>query len=295
MARTSVSSEVSVVPVTGSIGAVVEGVDLRDLDDERFAALHRALLDHQVLFVREQHLSEEDHLAFAARWGTPMTHPVSELFGDVNPVAPIEDTAEHPPSADQWHTDIMYWPEPPKIAVLCALRVPPSGGDTCWSDLYSCYDALSAPLREMCEGLRTFHSAEGFLRGWLTRDHTPEQAELVRSRLRGAVMPLVRTHDETGRHALFHSPGMSILDVEPALNEFLLRHFSSLVNDPNRFVRWRWQDGDVAIWDERCTNHRALSDHYPQYRLMRRCTVQGDRPFFRPAGADAPAFVATSA
>jgi taurine dioxygenase len=281
--------------VTGSLGALVEGVRLNELDDNQFDAVHQALLEHQVLFFRGQHLSDDEHLALAERWGEPMAHPVARLTGDAHVLASVEDTADRPPTADQWHTDITYWPEPPKVAVLCALTLPPAGGDTLWSDLYGAYDALSAPLQQLCHTLRALHGmSPHFIRSWQKR-HGDDSGAVIAEHMAGAVLPVVRTHDETGRQALFYSSNMEVLDVHRAEHEFLVRHFHDLVSDPNRCVRWRWSVGDVAIWDERCTNHRALSDHYPHYRLMRRCTVQGGRPFFRSLGAETPQFIATSA
>jgi len=286
---------VRVTPVAGSLGAQVDGLQLRELSDEGFTVLHQALLDHQVVFVRGQHLTEQEHLDFASRWGQPMAHPVARLAGDVRVISPVEDTADSPPTADQWHSDITYWPEPPKIGVLCALTLPDAGGDTLWSSLYAAYDALSEPLRTLADGLCALHAPSAhFVRSW-TQRHGSEEGSLIAKYMAGAVLPLVRTHDETGRQALFYTNGMTIQGVAPAENDLLMELFHNLVSDPNRSLRWRWAEGDVAIWDERCTNHRALSDHYPRYRLMRRCTIQGDRPFFRPAGAQKALIVARAA
>src|SRR5579859_3875873 len=116
--------------IATALGAVIEEVELRHLEPEQFEGLHQALLDHHVLFVPGQHLSEEEQLAFASRWGTPMAHPVAALTGDRRIISPVEDTADSPPTADQWHTDITYWPAPPKLGVLCALTLPATGGDT---------------------------------------------------------------------------------------------------------------------------------------------------------------------
>ena len=291
----SLLEDVAVTPVAGSLGAEVDGLPLRDLSHEGFAVLHQALLDHQVLFVRGQHLTEQEHLDFASRWGQPMAHPVARLAGDVRVISPVEDTVDSPPTADQWHTDITYWPEPPKIGILCALTLPNAGGDTLWSSLYAAYDALSEPLRTLAEGLSALHAPSAhFVRSW-TQRHGSEQGSLIEKHMAGAMLPLVRTHDETGRQALFYTGGMTIQGVAPVENELLMELFEKLVSEPNRSLRWRWAEGDVAIWDERCTNHRALSDHYPSYRLMRRCTIQGDRPFFRPSGAQDPLIVASAA
>jgi taurine dioxygenase len=287
-------TRLTVEPLSSALGAVVEGVALRAFDDAAFAEVSRALLEHQVLFFRNQHLSESEQLAFASRFGSPMAHPVGRLAGDDRVIATIEDTADSPPTGDQWHTDITYWPEPPKFGVLCALDVPAVGGDTLWASLYAAFDALSTPLQQLCSGLRALHApSRHFVQTWAQRNGARE-GDLIEKSLAGAILPLVRTHDETGRQALFRTSGMQILDIHPAESDMLLDHFHELVNDPNRYVRWHWAEGDVAIWDERCTNHRALSDHYPRYRRMRRCTVEGNRPFYR-ASPDHDALILATA
>ena len=197
----SLLEDVRVTQVAGVLGAQIDGLSLRDLSDEGFAVLHQALLDHQVLFVRGQHLTEREHLDFASRWGQPMAHPVARLTGDVRVISPVEDTADSPPTADQWHTDITYWPEPPKIGILCALTLPDAGGDTLWSSLYAAYDALSEPLRTLAEGLSALHAPSAhFVRSW-TQRHGTEEGSLIERHMAGAMLPVVRTHDETGRQA----------------------------------------------------------------------------------------------
>jgi taurine dioxygenase len=259
------------------------------------AIVRQALIDYQVIFVRDQHLTETEQLGLARHLGTPMAHPVNQLMGEDVVIANIEDTAESPPDADQWHTDITYWPAPPKFGLLSALDIPATGGDTLWASLYAAYEALSSPLQQLCARLRALHApSRHFVESW-TRRHGPEHRAAIEKQLAGAVLPLVRTHDDTGRSVLFRTSAMTILDVNPTESDRLLDYFAHIVNDPNLQVRWKWRNGDVAIWDERCTNHRALSDHYPRHRLMRRCTVEGEPAFFRPEGAREPLFTAALA
>lgn len=285
-----------VTPLNANIGALVEGVHLRDLDDAEFAALHEALLEHHVIFLRDQHLSEAEHAALAERWGTPMPNPVAKLHGSEKVLHSVEDTPDSPPAADGFHTDLTYWAEPPTLAILCGLDIPPVGGDTLWSSLYAIYDGLSDEMKRICESLRAWHTpSDHFIRASISV-YGGETEQLIRDNLGGAIMPLVRTHDETGRQALFLSSFIdSIEGMHRGESDALLGYLFGLINNPNHTVRWRWQAGDVAIWDERCTNHRALSDHAPQYRLMRRCTVEGGRPFYQPVGASEPLIEATFA
>jgi alpha-ketoglutarate-dependent taurine dioxygenase len=281
-----------VTPLSRRIGAVVHDVALASMDDATFATVHAALLERGVLFFPTQHLTDDEHLALAERWGRPMVFPVARLMGGRRALSEIVDDADSPPDADLWHTDITWWPEPPKVAVLAALDVPASGGDTMWADLRDAYASLSEPMRRLCEGLSALHvPGERFVAA-NRRIFGEEVGRRIEAECRGAVMPLVRTHEETGEQALWLSSFIAhLVDVHPAESALLLGHLQALLDDPNRTVRWRWTPGDVAIWDERTTNHRALADHYPQYRRMRRCVVEGPGPVFRPAGADAPTIV----
>jgi taurine dioxygenase len=266
----------------------VEGVALAELTDDAFAVVGAALLDHHVLFFRDQFLSESAHLAVAERWGTPMRNPVAALVGVDRVISPVEDTADRPPDADNWHTDITYWPIPPKIAVLCALEVPPLGGDTLWLSLFDVCDALSVPMKRMCEGLAAFHCPTQHFIEANVRSHGLHHGDAIRRHLHGTVHPLVRTHEQLGRNALFLSSFIDhLVDIPRSESDALLAYFNTLLTDPNRSVRWQWREGDVAVWDERCTNHRALGNHYPQHRLMRRCTVEGPRPVFIPHDSQA--------
>jgi taurine dioxygenase len=254
---------------------------LRAPSDSDVRGIHRALLGHGVLFFRGQLLSDDEHLALAARFGEPALFPIVERFiGTGSALGYITDTAESPPDADGWHTDVTWIEHPPKMAFLQAISIPERGGDTMWADLYAAHDALSVPMQRLCRRLSAVHTVSPVIVDAFRARVGDELAEKVAVEFPPVVHPLVRTHPETGRDALFVAgsfmtgiDGMHA-DESAALLGFLNRH----VEDPNFHMRWSWQPGDLAIWDERCTNHRALSDHYPQYRQMRRCTVKGDRP-----------------
>jgi taurine dioxygenase len=261
---------------------VVDGVDLCAPTDAEIAAIHRALLEHGVLFFRDQPLTDDEHLALACRFGEPSLFPLVERFvGSGNPLGYITDTAESPPDADGWHTDVTWIEEPPKMAFLQAIEIPARGGDTMWADLYTALDTLSEPMRVLCRRLSVVHTVSPVIVDAFRDRVGDDLADHVALEFPPVVHPLVRTHPETGRDALFVAGGFMTAidgmhdDESMLLLGFLNRH----VENPNLHVRWSWRKGDLAIWDERCTNHRALSDHYPQYRQMRRCTVRGDRPY----------------
>lgn len=269
--------------IAGPLGAEIEGVDLsKPLEERQFAELNDALLSHQVLFLRgQQGMDEAAHLDFAGRFGALSVYPVLKALGGDQALETIEDSEESPPGADTWHTDVTWIERPPKVGILTALVVPEYGGDTLWASTTAAYEALSPVMRELISGLSVRHGlTEDF---WSrVRDKAGEElCARARAKIEPEVEhPLVRTHPETGRRALFVAGGFMLgiqgmaPDESALLLDFLMRHATQ-----ERFqVRWRWREGDVAIWDERCTLHHALPDHYPQHRKVRRCTVDGDRP-----------------
>ena len=260
--------------LTGRLGALVEDVDLETIDAAAFEVLRDALMAHQVIFMRDQELSDDGHRRLAGLFGTPTVYPVSKHFGGTEYLHVIEDTAESPPDADGWHMDITWVDDPPKVAILTALVIPSYGGDTMWADLYGAWDQLSPTMKAALAPLAVRHAPGERFWEALQRASSLDVAEL-RKAFPGAVHPLVRDHPVTGRTALNLSGYFmeSIEGMHPAESEWLLAWLTARVEDPNLQVRWRWREGDVAIWDEYSTNHRALSDHYPQHRRMRRCTV----------------------
>jgi taurine dioxygenase len=262
--------------LTGRLGAVVDGVDLETIDDETFDAVHDALMAHQVLFFRKQSLSDDGHRALAARFGRPTVYPLAKHFGGTEYLHTIEDTPESPPDADGWHMDITWVSDHPKVAILTALLIPSYGGDTMWSDLYGAWDQLSPTMKTTLALLEIHHSPGAVFWEAVGRSGTLDVDELQRT-FPGVVHPLVRDHPVTGRTVLNVSGHFmdSGVGMQPEESAWLLTWLKSRVEDPNLQVRWRWHVGDVAIWDEFSTNHRALSDHYPQHRKMRRCTVDG--------------------
>jgi taurine dioxygenase len=235
-----------------------------------------------VLFFRDQDLDDEQQRAFASRFGTLSVFPVAKLMGSTNDMGYIEDTADSPPDADGWHTDITWIAEPPKIAVLNARVIPEYGGDTLWVSLFAAYDALSPPMQTICNGLTVRHTTGADFLEKVSRGHE-EIAEAIQREFPPVEHPLVRTHPVSGRRALFVAGGFmdQIVGMHRDESDALLGYLQRHIENPNFQVRWHWRAYDVAMWDEASTNHRALSDHYPQRRVMRRCTVDGDRPFFR--------------
>lgn len=278
------NESISIDPVTAAIGARVSGVDLRrPLPDETFAQIRRALATHQVLFFRDQDLSEDQHRAFAARFGTLGVDAMARLTGNRRDMIYPEDTADSPPgAADRWHTDISWVAEPPALGILNARVIPAFGGDTLWASLFALYDALSPSLRSICEQMSVVHHpTPGFVKA-ATRAVGADFAARVEAEFPPIEHPLVRTHPVSGRPALFLATTMNhIVGLHRRESDMLLAYLRSLIDEPGVQVRWTWRPFDLVVWDQASTNHRALGDHYPQHRKMRRCTIEGGRPFFR--------------
>ncbi len=276
-------------PVSGNIGAEVTEVDLRNLDEETFAEIHHALLENEVLFFPGSRLDDELQMALAHRFGQPSVFPLLKLMGETGPTFQvIEDGPDSPNEADYWHTDVTWTEEPPKVALLRAGVVPESGGDTMWGSMTAAYDALSPVMQERLVGLEVVHDNQSFIEAVGRKMGGTEESRKLLGDLRDAyppvTQPLIRTHPETGRRAIFWGGdfmkwvvGLSFEESEMLLG-FLRQHIES-----SRFhCRWSWTPGDLAIWDERSTVHKVVNDHFPQCRSVHRCVVDGDRPFFDP-------------
>ena len=264
--------------LTTSIGAVVTGADLRPSAVRDTARHLRELItEHQVLFLPAQSCDEADLVSLATEFGDLAVHPLRTLLERPNTVSVIEDTADRPPAGFPWHTDLSWLETPPRFGFLQALDIPSVGGDTMWSSLTAAYRSMSPKMQRMCDELDVLHEIDQSLADSVGRLHGEDVASRLVGENPGAVHPLVRTHPDTGEASLFISPMYTskIMDLLPSESRTVLGHLERLVEDPNLSVRWRWSVGDIVIWDEATTVHRALVDHYPHYRRMRRCTTVG--------------------
>jgi taurine dioxygenase len=266
------------------LGAEVLGVDLRNPSDSEIDEIDSALIDHEVIFFRDAGLDDEQHMALAARFGTPSIFPINQLMGQTEPTfQTIVDGPASRPAADYWHTDVTWTQEPPRTAFLRATVIPETGGDTMWASMTTAYDALSPKVKHFFDELAVHHDNTYFIEGLIQKmgDAGCDLAERVRTEYPGVDHPLVRTHPETGRRALLYGGHFMrhIVGLEPAESQMVLDFLGRHVDQPHFQIRWKWRTGDLAIWDERSTVHRALGDHFPQHREMRRCVIDGERPF----------------
>lgn len=278
---------ITVTPVSGALGAVIEGADPRS-EDFDFDAVHRALLEHEVVFFRELHLTEDEHLDLGRRFGTPSVYPVARILGATEPTMTVlEDGPESPNAADAWHTDVTWAAEPPAYALLHMDVAPAVGGDTLWASATKAYDTLSPAMADFLCGLVVEHSHEGFAKRVAAKAGDAAAATILEGLARdypAVHHPLVRTHPETGKRALFWARQFisHIVGLTDAEGRSVMDFVENHVKDVSLHCRWQWTEGDLAIWDERSTLHRSAADHWPQRRVIRRLEIDGDRPFFTP-------------
>lgn len=272
--------------VTGALGAELTDVDPRDptLD---ITPIHQAILEHQVVFFRGINLSEDEQLALASRLGTPSIFPIPRLMGLTEPtMTVIADGPDSPNQADEWHTDVTWTATPPAYALLHMDVLPEVGGDTLWCSASKAYDRLSPTMKDFLCSLTVTHHNEGFIRRMIEKTGDPyhELVDGLRESYPAVSHPMIRTHPETGKRVILWAQNFisHINELSPTENATILRLLSEHVNNPQLHCRWQWSQGDLAIWDERSTLHRAAADHWPHERVVRRCEVDGTAPYFDP-------------
>lgn len=262
-----------------ALGAVIEGVRLApDIEDATIQGIRSALLEHKVVWLRDQSLDGASLTAVASRFGTPTeAHPVEPSLEGHPEVLPLD--SEEGARADVWHSDLTFQECPPLGAILHALEIPPVGGDTIWADMTGAYRSLSLALRGFVDELTATHSptkAGGYFAG---RDATGGDAAL-RTASTTTRHPLVRMHPETAARSLFVNPLFTdkIDGLRRRESDALLALLYEASVAPERLVRWKWEAGDVAFWDNRCTMHYAMLDFGTARRRMLRVALEGEKP-----------------
>ncbi|MCG6875548.1 MAG: TauD/TfdA family dioxygenase [Betaproteobacteria bacterium] len=268
--------------VAGALGAEVLGVDLsRPLEEEVVIALRRAWLEHLVLFFRDQALTPEQYMAFARRLGKPIEYPFVkgiDGFPEIIEVKKLEHETVN--FGGIWHSDTAYLTEPPMASMLLAREVPPFGGDTLFANMYLAYETLSEGMRALIDGLRAVNSSAKADVSRTREDRIQSDGRAEGKKEYVAEHPVVRTHPETGRKALYvnvaHTvrfTGMTEEESTPLL-DYLFAHQVR----PEHTCRFAWQPGSIALWDNRCTQHNPVNDYHGFRRVMHRITLAGDRP-----------------
>jgi taurine dioxygenase len=273
-----------ITPISSALGAQISGIDLsRDFTAEQRNAIEQALLTYQVLFFRDQPVTPRQQARFAANFGDLHVHPIYPNVADQPDVMVLDTALTDVRDNAIWHTDVTFLPTPALGAVLSAKQLPAFGGDTLWASGIAAFEALSKPLQSLLDGLTATHdftrsfplerfgsTAEDLARWEETRRKNPPLSH-----------PVIRTHPVSGRKALFVNDGFTtrINELEPAESEAILKLLFAHATRPEFTIRWRWQENDVAMWDNRVTQHYAVDDYRPQRRVMHRATILGDVPF----------------
>ncbi|HET7097122.1 MAG TPA: TauD/TfdA family dioxygenase [Casimicrobiaceae bacterium] len=272
----------AVEPIAGALGAEIRGVDLaRPLDDDVVRAIRQALLDHLVVFFRDQQLTPAQFIAFGERFGTLGRYPfVAGLPDHPEIIEVVKLPHERNNFGGVWHSDTTYLDEPPLGSMLYALDVPPAGGDTLFANMFVAFESLSEGMQAMLRELRAVNSSARADVSRTREDRIAQSPGNEAQRAFEAVHPVVRTHPESGRKALYvnlaHTArfeGMTEAESAPLL-DFLFRHQVR----PEFTCRFRWTRGALAFWDNRSTQHNPINDYHGHLRRMLRITIAGDRP-----------------
>ncbi len=269
---------IQVRKLTPKIGAEILGVDLaRPLNNQTFQEIHDALMENQVVFFRDQEIDHDQHKNFGRRFGELHWHPAVKPQIPEHPellVIHADERSKHV-AGEEWHSDVSCDAEPPMGSILYLKEVPPDGGgDTLFASMYAAYDALSEPMKKMLEGLTAIHDGEHVYRGRYGYDDSGRTYPRSEH-------PVVRTHPVTRRKGLFVNRGFTTRIKQlkrpesDAVLEMLYRH----IETPEFHCRFQWRPNSIAFWDNRCAQHHAVWDYFPNRRHGYRVTVRGDRPF----------------
>lgn len=267
-------------PMTPAIGAEIHGIDLGAPDiAKRVPEIRAALLKHGVIFFRDQHLTQEAHIAFARHFGELEVHPATPKDQPNPEVLKIAYGTKSRGQENHWHSDVT-WRECPSLgSILLAREVPECGGDTLFANMHLAYERLSEQMKRLCEGLTAVHDISRVFAKRLGK--LPEELHDTYPPMRH---PVIRTHPETGERAIYVNTAFTshIEGLSKDESRWLLDHLYKTAWDVEIQCRFRWQAGSVAFWDNRVCQHFAVSDYFPARRVMERVTIAGDRPFFTP-------------
>lgn len=271
-----------IIPLAGALGAEIHGADLSaELRADTLAEIRRLLLEHEVIFFRDQDISPARQKALAESLGPLQTHPAYDTVEGFPEITILESTAAKPSKIEAWHSDMTFRAHPPMATVLRALIVPSRGGDTLWSSMTAAYAGLSQSMREFLDDLTAVHSfSHGF------KESLAEPGG--RERLADAVAanppvrhPVIRTHPETGKKVLFVNSLFTthIENLSSAESDAVLRLLFEHITTAEYTCRFHWQPHSIAIWDNRSTQHKPVNDYFPEHRRLQRITIDGDRPY----------------
>jgi taurine dioxygenase len=287
-------ADLALTPLTGTTGAEIRGVDLRaTLPESTVADILRALVEYKVIFFPGQHLSTEEHLAFAAQCGEiTEAHPISRgnhghpglheiNYSEIRETYTAAPNPNKKPRRDGWHTDVTFMEKPPMGSILNALAMPERGGDTVFANTEAAYEGLSGPFRRFLDGLIAVHDGEEAFGEGLRRDGYAEWDGQIIRHFTPVEHPLVRTHPVSGKKSLFVNPEFTshILGFSRRESDGILELLYEHMTNQKYLVRYNWHIGDLGFWDNRSTMQFVVIDYGTQHRLIQRVTLKGERPF----------------
>jgi taurine dioxygenase len=264
------------------LGAQIHGLDLKKgLDPETFKALEAALIEHKVIFLREQHLDTKQHVEISRLFGELEVHPMRPQ-GQFPEILVLDNHKDNPVlSTDVWHSDTTFRQNPTKYTILRCEIMPKVGGDTLWADMEAAYDGLSPSFRKMIDGLRAVHDFKNFRTTFSKSDEDQARLRKMEELFPNPSHPVVRTHPVTGRKSIYVNPQFTlrIEGLEEDESNAILQVLFAQARVPEYQFRLRWAPGTIVFWDNRSTQHYAANDYYPERRRMERTAVVGDEPF----------------
>ena len=272
----------TLAPMSPTIGAVIGDIDLREpVDDSLKAELRAALLDWKVLFFRDQDITTEQHLDFARAFGGLEVHPFAPCKPGYPEILAITHDKDNKGKENTWHSDVTWRVEPSLGSILRALEVPAVGGDTLFADMYAAYENLSDEVKAQIEGKKALHDFAHFRVAMRKRGLSEEQIAVFNEKYPSVEHPIVRTHPETGRKALYVNAAFTqyIVGMDRAESDAVLKHLYAQASIPEYQCRFHWEKNSLAFWDNRASQHYAVSDYWPALRRMERVTIIGDRPY----------------
>ena len=271
----------NIKPFAPNLGAVITNVDLsNDINDAELKGIRDAFLKFQVLFFQSQsEISPENHIKLGRCFGDLHIHPAAPKMKKYPQIFEIntDKNSKIANGAEDFHSDVSCDIEPPLGTMLQLHILPECGGDTMFANMYMAYEALSNPMQKFLSDLKASHESEHFYRGrYKTESNSESKTEYP-----SAIHPVIRTHPETGKKAIFVNKFFTtrILGLEPQESKFILDFLFSHIEKTEFQIRHRWNKNDMAFWDNRCTLHKAIWDYFPNERKGRRVTIKGDKPF----------------
>ena len=275
--------EYSLTPITPALGAEISGIDLSlPLSQDQLDQIYQDLIDHNVIFFRDQNISPQNHVALANSFGEiEPPHPVYPHVEGFPEIVLLENDSNNPPDTDVWHTDVTFKRDPAFTSILYSKIIPPTGGDTLWCSLSAIYESLPNDMKKYLESLRAVHDMGDFRNNFINEDNIESAHKLNEGykKFGNAIHPVIKKHPITNKKLLYINPGFTsqIVGMNMTDSNNLLSYLFNFMNKPEFQIRFKWSANTVAIWDNRCTMHYAVGDYMPHHRQMNRITVLNDK------------------